>query len=154
MLWDQITTFMVGIRRPKAQPSTSFEWPGMTHSCSHRIDLHIPEHSLLLQLSSHALANASSPNQAAAKPVCPTASRASDLCSDPLQPFPSRQRQQQTLHCCVDLCCSTGCSRVWQRNGRDLFSIWKRLFLCKPAQLLLLQGKRQPRDQGNKWVSH
>lgn len=33
---------------------------------------------------------------------------------------PTRQSSEQTLHsqprCCVDLCCSTGCSRAWQRN--------------------------------------
>lgn len=158
MLWAQITTFMVGIRRPRApagrwrmaQPRTSFEWPGMTHPCSHHIDL--PEHPLLLQLCSHALANVSSQNQATAKPVTPTAGRVSD--QTPSSPFPQGRGSKKTLQLppplLCDLCCSMGCSRTWQRSSRHPFSIRKRVFLCKPAQLLLLQGKRQR----EKWVSH
>lgn len=122
--------FMVGIRRPKAQPRTSFEWPGMTHNCSHRTDLPIPAHPLLLQLFSHALANISSQNQATAKPVSPTGSRVSD--QTPSSPSPQGRGSKQTMHSqprSVWMCCSTGCSRAWQRNSRHPFSI-----LCKPAQ--------------------
>lgn len=120
----------------------------MTHSCSHHIDLHIPEHPLLLQLFSHALANVSSQNQATATPVSPTASRVSDQTpSNPFKAEAASRPSTPTLLLC-DLCCSTGCSRAWQRNSRHPFSIWKRVPV-QTSTTASAPGQETAREQGN-----
>jgi len=98
---------MVVITRPRAhagssrmvQPRTSFEQPGMIHTCLYHIDLPTPATSApSLQLFSCGLANVFSQNQATAKPWLPTQqAECSGLRSRPPLLLCLRWRQQEEL---------------------------------------------------------